>query len=741
MTVHDDDGHLIDVKEHRAVFQLKHRADRKEPFNPGSYDKPGALYQALARLSRMTSAFSAAFAPVEVTKQSDDPVRACADDAIRLWGHLNHHSYFIDGGVLDNKPFTYTIRDMAYRTKDREIDRILFYVEPDPEMFDKLKKAQADDKAKEPTLLNSVLAGALSIPGYESIASDLQLLAEYNARVQQYERVCTSDQKSELLGAPRTLEQLASDWQGSIYVRSRLVQISDRVVDGLLRVEGFDTLLDDGDRQIAKVLVKVFHDDHEAKNAGLRLDPADTLTSFDVYFHQRRLFYVADSLRKAMKEGDDCRDALKAVNRTIKLLEIVRYWMERLVDDKEFQWRPKDGETSTTSPRRVWDEVKRAFQDLLQPPMAEVPATYEVTGGDPAKQLDKKALNKVHAAFGARFEAIDVTHLQPPQAGAKTLLHAIDGYERSMVDFFGGVAKKAYDEFVEVDVSLFPIQFFSGTEERENVKVTRISPADANLGLAKCSLKSKLAGDVFHHFGGFFKRAWRSNDILWGRVDAVSQIIQTLLTQDNLTKNRAVNEIDAAYLKSCFPSASETAIETLRAAIHADSPDADALRKQLAELEQIEILRQEIPNVLADEELERETWENPKNATDRNALKKRADELIAGMSEAQLLDYFAPEKNDPKYYNFGNETLDDIDPEARNTTVLHATIVTHRALGDSAPENLRNAAVASNIHRWVDRNIRTFGASWLLLKKLTRSYRDFREKAKEKSLLARPPAS
>ncbi|HEV2719411.1 MAG TPA: patatin-like protein, partial [Thermoanaerobaculia bacterium] len=387
MTIHDDQGHLIDVKEHRAVFQLKHRAGRKEPFNPSNYKQPGALFQALARLSRMTSAFSAAFAPVEVTKQSDDAVRDCADKAIQLWGHLGHHSYFIDGGVLDNKPFTYTIRDMAFRTKDREIDRILFYVEPDPEMFDALKKAQADEKADQPTLLNSVVGGALSIPSYESIASDLQLLADYNARVQQYERVCTSRQKSALPSQPRTLEQLAGDWQGSIYVRTRLVQISDRVVDGLLRVNGFDTLLHNDDREIANVLVKTFHDDHEAAKAGLRLDPANTLTSFDVYFHQRRLFYVADSLRKSMKEGHDGRDALKAVNRTIKLLEIVRYWMEQLVDVKEFDWRPKAGESKETSPRRVWDEVKRAFQDLLQQPMPEIPTAYELVGGKPDEQL------------------------------------------------------------------------------------------------------------------------------------------------------------------------------------------------------------------------------------------------------------------------------------------------------------------------------------------------------------------
>ena len=41
-TLFDDAGHPIDVKDHRAVFLLKHRADRKEPFKPESGDLPGA---------------------------------------------------------------------------------------------------------------------------------------------------------------------------------------------------------------------------------------------------------------------------------------------------------------------------------------------------------------------------------------------------------------------------------------------------------------------------------------------------------------------------------------------------------------------------------------------------------------------------------------------------------------------------------------------------------------------------
>ena len=34
-TEFDDAGHPIDIKDHRAVFLLKHRQDRRQPFHPG----------------------------------------------------------------------------------------------------------------------------------------------------------------------------------------------------------------------------------------------------------------------------------------------------------------------------------------------------------------------------------------------------------------------------------------------------------------------------------------------------------------------------------------------------------------------------------------------------------------------------------------------------------------------------------------------------------------------------------
>src|SRR5262245_30818025 len=87
-TVFDDAGHPIDVKDHRNVFLLKHRAERKTPFDPNCeeyYSKPAIAHNALAKLARLTSCFPAAFAPVGITNPCD---KDSEDSYLRQWGNL-----------------------------------------------------------------------------------------------------------------------------------------------------------------------------------------------------------------------------------------------------------------------------------------------------------------------------------------------------------------------------------------------------------------------------------------------------------------------------------------------------------------------------------------------------------------------------------------------------------------------------------------------------------------------------
>ena len=89
----------------------------------------------------------------------------------------------------------------------------------------------------------------------------------------------------------------------------------------------------------------------------------------------------------------------------------------------------------------------------------------------------------------------------------------------------------AFEHYEVYDSVLFPTSYGS-VSEGDRVEVVRISPQDATsiIDETKASeTRRKLAGSAIHHFGGFFDRAWRRNDILWGRLDAAERLITSLL--------------------------------------------------------------------------------------------------------------------------------------------------------------------------------------------------------------------
>ena len=144
----DETGINIGVKNHRTLFHLKHRQGRKEPFNPTYQDpelprSPEDTYQALAKLCQITAGTPMIFPLVEVDVRNSQNL---VDRQLTLWGKLEQHYspdpaldrdnnklYFLDGGLLDNAPFTCAIEATYYRLPNKPGQRKLFYVDPNPE--------------------------------------------------------------------------------------------------------------------------------------------------------------------------------------------------------------------------------------------------------------------------------------------------------------------------------------------------------------------------------------------------------------------------------------------------------------------------------------------------------------------------------------------------------------------------------------------------------------------------------
>ncbi|MFM2303817.1 MAG: hypothetical protein RLZZ135_1227, partial [Cyanobacteriota bacterium] len=138
-----ESGIEIGSKNHRTLFLLKHRQGRKEPFNPHYQDRelprsPEDTYQALTKLCQITAGTPMIFPLVEVDLQNRQNL---VDRQLVMWGKLeqdrsldrNNRLYFLDGGLLDNAPFTCLMKSAYYRLPTRSSQRKLFYVDPNPE--------------------------------------------------------------------------------------------------------------------------------------------------------------------------------------------------------------------------------------------------------------------------------------------------------------------------------------------------------------------------------------------------------------------------------------------------------------------------------------------------------------------------------------------------------------------------------------------------------------------------------
>jgi Protein of unknown function (DUF3376) len=180
-----------------------------------------------------------------------------------------------------------------------------------------------------------------------------------------------------------------------------------------------------------------------------------------------------------------------------------------------------------------------------------------------------------------------------------------------------------YCRFIFIDLHLFPMQYMSGSESTDKVTTIRFSPIDAKLGFSKDSRK-KLCGSELGHFGGFLKSSWRANDLMWGRLDAACQIIQSVLTVDNLERVKSKLDDQAQeYLinslrqrcKNSHKDAFVVLAEDLRSFTSETDRNAkkEAFRRFLENLifmAQREILQAEVPNVIEASIAQQGAWNN-----------------------------------------------------------------------------------------------------------------------------------
>ncbi|MCA2621453.1 MULTISPECIES: patatin-like protein [unclassified Microcystis] len=709
----DNTGKVIEIKDHRCIFQLKYREDQDvgDPFSTKDAD----TQKALAKLCRITSCFPLAFPVVPVEIKSDNKV----DNKLQEWGKLlrnrllpqeppkeGYKIYFVDGGVLDNRPFSYTTEAMYYRTADRPVNRQLFYLDPNPESFVNSSKFT---EMEQPTVWEVITGSLISLPRYESIGKDLQQIKDINDKIRRYNLLLKSvDEEVH----EQTTEAKNRYW------RCRLVSLRDSILFVIFDNQYFIGKEQEQEELLEKsatLLTQFINNLEEIKNREETLNSlAQNIENLDLQYAIRKHNFLSSQIYSLMsdaitKDTDNIAkytelknlankitwllELLKVIDQVVKEViksEPVRQKFYQLITEEE---EDNNQQSVNLKRKKIYDYLLTLLRLILDSQdLADVTVEnlkeldFDKIGSIRRQLRDKVKVMDLDQDWGALTITKGETILEKiEQAAAKLLTEQSENIEPAIGKF---------EKFQLIDQVIYPYQYLSDIQNKNLIKLVRISPNDADKGFGKDKgLKEKLAGDQFRAFGGFFKKSWRSNDILWGRLDGVNRIVDGLLTSESLkafsgvvsrqikleqfpgTEEEKIQEYVKRLVDESFPTETQTEKnELIQDLIKLAQPNTTLAKEELEEflnklviLGHSAILKENLGNVFKDSISEQLEWNQQKiDSTPEpiyNYVGGYFDKAVTPLAAAELAQRFLEDfkGKEKEYflgeYGVGSETI------------------------------------------------------------------------------------
>ena len=521
------DPKLAHDRRHRHVFEFRFDNNGTDLFT-------GDHNLGLAFAARATSCFPGAFPPVsaplfkEYLPEAQGDLEHTFFRLYELSGVDVDRTFFVDGGVLDNRPFGHVINAIRERRADVEVDRKLLYLEPDP------GGPAPPAPGKAPETIAAVLGAVSGIPRREPILDDLLEVTRLNERVQRIRDIVEVSFDRVALKIDETLDSELSDerlpgaatvgtWQAKLndaarldagttyatYLRSKISDVIDRFAATACDVCSFPT--DANQAMLVRGVCRCWAEieglfDRAAEPTAEQIE---FLRDFDLDYGVRRLQFVLAGLNAWYDElgaaGVPPRHDLDTVKARL--------------------WQAIDELRAAMSGGEFDSELSRGVTACF--PTEAIARFLETNGFAPdayarSKEAELRALRESLRAF-LRERLHDFSS------------HLYDDLVR-LTDSWPWPRRKEllvrYLGFPLWDVLLFPIQSVADAGERDAVEVIRMSPRDTHL-LRAPRPGHKLEGVGFGHFRGFFARRYRENDYLWGRLDAAERLIGIVLGTDH----------------------------------------------------------------------------------------------------------------------------------------------------------------------------------------------------------------
>jgi patatin-related protein len=539
LPIHDPP--FVFEREHRHVLHFMYR---RRPGGEVESDFDLENVPSLAFAARATSSFPGAFPPaklVEIDQLLES--RGLRWPRRKQFIMRNFERYlranvdpttaaFIDGSVLNNRPFREAISAIHGRPAYRDVDRRLVYIDANP------GSAASSTHSKLPGFF-STLKGALSdLPSIQPIANELAWVINLNAQVRGIKSVIEGARPhvNELVGniIDKPLDRrFAADeirgWREEVnarvareagfahegYARLKLASVRKFVARMFVTIAGgpLNSPLAHAIEEIVNawavhrgiVYKKAESEVLKRESAEIPHLPTwvEFFLTFDVDYRKRRLHFLIEGQNRLYRLLDEERfpgldpAVVDRLKREFYLLLDVLHQREEI---KAF------------SPG-IHSLVAKLFPHELSAAEARDIASYarQFIASDKLQNLDLlvEALGK---EINLNASTCDVDELL---ASLDPVEWHPDARREVLINYLG---------FPFWDVLTFSVTTGRDVGELHEVLVDRISPQEAHTLKGFEGVKS-LKGTGFDHFAGFFSRRYRENDYLLGRLHALDRLV------------------------------------------------------------------------------------------------------------------------------------------------------------------------------------------------------------------------
>jgi predicted acylesterase/phospholipase RssA len=473
----DDWGQAFLAREHRMPVSFRAAGD----YTAGT----------LAAAARASASFPGAF---EAQKLNGT--------AAHLAGFPDQERWAIDGGVLENAPIRQAIDLIPTRRASGPVKRFVCYVNADPQTHRDPREDPAEPK------LAAVLSDSLTLPRTARLVDQLQALED----ARRHSGITATG--LELLGAGPSLELVADALLPTYQRRRALLSLTElleapgvpsgpgparQILDGLSGPEELPWIPLDlsaprapcewrwgvrpGQRILQlqlDVLVRVIY----------AIEHADELDPQQAARDERAIFAARGEISAALAELDSVQRDFVNPGSSVAIQA------QKLSHDAS--------PAALAALSRMYGGTAKVVGDYVMSATLALRTAIDALESDVAQEAPPTR----EKLFGTERDD-EVGHF------VKRAL-AVEVIRRSLAD--GVDIEPAKEVHVAQFTPMAPTLLFTSTP---------LSAAAEELG--PCSPEAKLTGIRLGHFGAFYRRSWRANDFMWGRLDGASHAVRVLV--------------------------------------------------------------------------------------------------------------------------------------------------------------------------------------------------------------------